>query len=436
LGDDSKVYSFIHLKLDWFFRNVIDPLYEKTKHKPSFSSSSLLFFGILLEDIPQLIVTFLIEDKIKSDDPTGRISQTAVLNLTLAIFDILHKIAEASDLLNDVHNAGYKYKKRIKAHRSDLCSLTVAGGNRILSASRDETLKLWNTAKGKLKKIREFRCGSAVRDAIAIGSSKIMAACWDRKIRVFNFETGEALGSPIRLDFLPRFLSLSPDSKSVFTSGRGASVIQRFDVETKALLSTYSQPAKALAFLDNQSFVSSSSSNVIVWSVGTSEPIQTIELEDKDYGHYSSVMVMSPTIFLISNGPLIKGFEYDNFTWTRKFTFEGHTEYITSLTKVNGTLFVSTSKTAKVWDIARTEEPTCVFTFLAHGNPIWSSVYLKEEKSIATGDDNGNIVVWSIAKYLGNNQDDNEEDEAQNRSDSGGADRQGTSDQEPITAEP
>ena len=99
---------------------------------------------------------------------------------------------------------------------------------------------------------------------------------------------------------------------------------------------------------------------------------------------------------------------------------------------MNKTLFVSTSvdTTAKLWDI--TKEPACVFTFLAHATEIFSSVYLKEEEAIATGDFDGNIAVWPIAKYFDNNQDKEEDDEAQNRSDGGSAAGQEMSDQEPI----
>ena len=446
---------------EWIKFDVIEHLQDSTKNKPSFSRSSLMFFGILLEDVPQLIVTFLIEDKIRSDDPTGRISQTALLNLTLAIFDILHKITEALDLLNDVHNAGYKYKKWIKAHSYEVYLLAVAGGNMILSASRDGTVKLWNMTKCKFNKhhIQTYKFESAVYDVVAIGSSKIIAACGDKKIHILNFETGEALGgSPIELEFEPTFISLSPDSKSVYTSRHDALSIQSFDIETKALITTYSQPAAVLAFLDNHKFVSSGlayafecnfdplldnctsvlygSPKVSVWNVGTSQPIQTIELENDD--SYGAVEVMSPTMFFIGDGNLIKGFVVnDNDIWTCKYTFMGHTDNIRSLTKVNETLFVSTSKdgSAKLWDT--TKEPACVYTFLAHTSildrEIFSSVYLKEEKAIATGDAGGNIVVWSIAKYFDNNLDTEEDDEAQNRLLDGlDAAGQEMSDQEPI----
>lgn len=152
-GEDNKVSLYLRDVTDWIADNVLFRLFISARQKPSFSSSTLLFFGIIVEDIPQLVVTFLIEDKIKSDDPTGRISGAAIVNLTFAIFDILHKLAEACDLLSDVHNAGYAYKQWIKAHSGHVVSLAVAGSNQIVSASASAygvTVKLWDTTKGKL----------------------------------------------------------------------------------------------------------------------------------------------------------------------------------------------------------------------------------------------------------------------------------------------
>ena len=87
----------------------------------------------------------------------------------------------------------------------------------------------------------------------------------------------------------------------------------------------------------------------------------------------------------------------------------------------DGTLFVSTSawdRTAKLWDTNK--------------EPARMLVFLEEEKAIATGDEDGNIVVWSIEKYLKNDDQDKEKDEAQNGSDGGGAAGQETSYQQSI----
>ena len=282
-GNNRKVFEWFMEKLEWIIGNVLLPLWDSANHKPTFSSSTLLFFGIIVEDIPQLVVTFLIENKINSDDPTGRISGSAIVNTTFAIFDILHKLAEACDLLSDVHNAGYAYKEWIKAHNSSVVSLAIVPGSSdwmlMSGASLDMTVKLWDTVKGKLKSIKTFKCNTEIEDAVVIrSSSKVMAACQDNKIHSFDFETGDILGSPIELGFKPRFVSLSRDSSSIFTSGDGASMIQSFDVETNVPLSTYNQRATTLSFLDNDMFVSSAhtSTNCFVWNVNNNAPIHTI----------------------------------------------------------------------------------------------------------------------------------------------------------------
>ena len=432
LGEQNKAYKGISDMMEWTHENVIIPIRENESHKPTFSSSTLLFFGIVFEDIPQVVVTFLIEDKIRSDDPAGRISEAAMLNLVFAIFDILHKIAEALDLLSDVHNAGYAYKKWVKAHSHEVYSLLAAGGNRILSASFSyiasednyKIIKLWDTAKGKFKAILKFKCESYIIDMVTVGTSKVMAACVDRKIRVFDFETGDFLGAPIELDFVPNFISLSHDSTSVLTSSSKAPMIQSFDIETNECLFTYDQGATALSFLDDSTFVTSSSKypdNIFVWKINNNKPIHTIELElPQKYLEFCNpychaVMAMSPTAFLIGKGYSIKVFEFANNQWICKSTFNEHTEDITSLTKVNESLFVSTSKdkTARLWDI--NNDLPCILTFLGHTTNIYSSVYLEEEKAIATGDENGNIAVWSIAKYLDNDRVESENEIRESR---------------------
>ena len=84
-GYHTEIYKSIDDIIASIRDNVLIPIMDHANQKPIFSSSTLLFLGILLEDIPQLIVTFLIEDKIKSDDPSGRVSQAATFNLIFAI---------------------------------------------------------------------------------------------------------------------------------------------------------------------------------------------------------------------------------------------------------------------------------------------------------------------------------------------------------------
>ena len=79
-------------------------------------------------------------------------------------------------------------------------------------------------------------------------------------------------------------------------------MIQSFNVETKAPLTTYNRSVRELAFLDNHTFISSNNTNAFIWNVDISEPFQTIELENDRGG---PVMAMSQTMFLITDDSLI-----------------------------------------------------------------------------------------------------------------------------------
>ena len=110
---------------------------------------------------------------------------------------------------------------------------------------------------------------------------------------------------------------------------------------------------------------------------------------------------MTQTIFLIGcAGGVVKCFALSENEWKPTFTFQEHTGWIRSLTKVNESMFVSTSGdcTAKLWDLRN--QSSSLFTFRGHTDPVYSSVFFEEEKAIATGDHEGKIKVCSIKKHL------------------------------------
>ena len=191
----NKLSDWIGKGIDWIFYDVIYPLWKRaTTQKSTFLSGTLLFLGILVEYIPHLVVTFPIEDKIKSNNPNGNISNAAFINLVFAIFDILHNLAEAFDLRSDVLNPGYLVIRTIKLHSDWVTLLAFAGSNCVLSASGDETAKLWDAATGKC--VQVFKCGSLVNDAMALGTSKVITATDEKRICIFYLATGVLESEP------------------------------------------------------------------------------------------------------------------------------------------------------------------------------------------------------------------------------------------------
>lgn len=78
------------------------------------SMGHMLFLCVVLEDVPQVLLTFFVEDYYEDN---GGLSNMAVMNLTVSLYDTLIKIAEAYDERNDVVETGVWCKKSLWAHK-------------------------------------------------------------------------------------------------------------------------------------------------------------------------------------------------------------------------------------------------------------------------------------------------------------------------------
>ena len=80
-----------------------------------------LFLCVILEDIPQVVLTFLIEDYYEEDD----LSTIAVCNVMASLYDTLIKLAEAIDERHDMVETGAWCKHSIPEAHSDTISAVV-----------------------------------------------------------------------------------------------------------------------------------------------------------------------------------------------------------------------------------------------------------------------------------------------------------------------
>ena len=408
--------------------HVILPLWKNARNqKASYSSGALLLLGILFEDIPQLILTFFIEDLLEDlgDDKIkeGIFSYKALFSFLFAVFDIGHKVAQAWDLRSDVLNSFYKVKTSIRAHQRSITSLTVVGTDGILSSSWwDDNVKLWDARLLAKRRVQNFVCAAGVNDVVASGVSKVIAACRDKKLRCFDLQSKRIVGEPLVLDFIPEVICLSPTSPNSFFTSRSCDCQQchennqlpcdkcnirrrSFNCEETVM---YNRPASSLTFLDKIHFVSTcrGTTDVNIWNVNETEPIGVIEIE-KPGSLRVPVVDMASRLFLIGDGSVIKLYEYEFGAWDCNRIFKGHDSDVLCLEKVNDSLFISTSDdcTAKLWNLTN---ESCLFTFLGHTDvSVHSALFLKERSSVATGDADGHLKIWSIKKFL--NEDEEEE---------------------------
>lgn len=77
----------------------------------------VLFACVLVEDIPQVVLTFLVEDYFEEG---GQFNNYALINVIASLYDTLIKLAEAFDERADVVETGHWCKESIKAHKMEV----------------------------------------------------------------------------------------------------------------------------------------------------------------------------------------------------------------------------------------------------------------------------------------------------------------------------
>ena len=83
------------------------------------SIGHVLFLSVLLEDVPQVILTFVIEDYYEE----RHLSNLAVVNVTVSLYDTLIKLAESYDQRYDVVETGGWCKESLWAHKDVVTSV-------------------------------------------------------------------------------------------------------------------------------------------------------------------------------------------------------------------------------------------------------------------------------------------------------------------------
>jgi WD40 repeat protein len=84
------------------------------------SMGHMLFLCVMVEDIPQVILTFLIDEYFEEDDS---LSTVVICNLMASLYDMLIKLAESYDERHDVVETGDWLKESLWAHKDTVTSV-------------------------------------------------------------------------------------------------------------------------------------------------------------------------------------------------------------------------------------------------------------------------------------------------------------------------
>ncbi|KAM6075998.1 F-box/WD repeat-containing protein 7 isoform 1-T1 [Chlamydotis macqueenii] len=281
-----------------------------------------------------------------------------------------------------------KSPKVLKGHDDHVITCLQFCGNRIVSGSDDNTLKVWSAVTGKCLRTLVGHTGgvwsSQMRDNIIISGST------DRTLKVWNAETGECIHTLYGHTSTVRCMHLH--EKRVVSGSRDAT-LRVWDIETGQCLHVLMGHVAAVRCVqyDGRRVVSGAYDFMVkVWDPETETCLHTLQ------GHTNRVYSLQFDGVHVVSGSLDTSIRvWDVETGNCIHTLTGH-QSLTSGMELKDNILVSgnADSTVKIWDIKTGQ---CLQTLQGPNKHQSAVTCLQFNKNfVITSSDDGTVKLWDL----------------------------------------
>lgn len=281
-----------------------------------------------------------------------------------------------------------KLPKVLKGHDDHVITCLQFSGNRIVSGSDDNTLKVWSASTGKCLRTLVGHTGGVWSSQM--WQNIIISGSTDRTLKVWNADTGQCIHTLYGHTSTVRCMHLH-ENKVV--SGSRDATLRVWDVDTgKCLHVLVGHVAAVRCVQYNGKLVVSGAYDymVKVWNPEREECIHTLQ------GHTNRVYSLQFDGIHVVSGSLDTSIRvWDVETGACKHTLMGHQSLTSGMELRNNTLVSGNAdSTVKVWDITSGQ---CLQT-LAGANKHQSAVTSLQfnNKFVVTSSDDGTVKLWDL----------------------------------------
>ena len=227
-------------------------------------------------------------------------------------------------------------------------------GGRLVSGSRDRTIKLWNLETGSRHLVYslEGHAGSVESVALTLDKHLIVSGSADRTVKLWEIESGRLLHSLEGHLKGVNVVTVSGDGRFII-SGSNEGVVKVWEVESRRLIHSlegHSDSVLALAVSPDGRFIISGSKDctVKVWEIESGRMLHSLG------GHTERVTAVAVSMdgnLLVSADCVLKVWEMESGLLL--CTLEGHTKSVKDMVISPEGLIVSCSydRTLRVWDL-------------------------------------------------------------------------------------
>ena len=276
-----------------------------------------------------------------------------------------------------------------------VCSLP---DGRVVSASADTTLRVWDVATGECVKVLEghaamvFAVCCLPDGRVVSGGGGVVRGGGNNELRVWNVATGECIKVLEGHTHIVWGVCPLPDGRVV--SGSNDKTLRVWDVATGEcirVLEGHTEGVFNVCSLPDGNVVSVSTDKTVrVWNVTTGECIRVLE------GHTKAVR----SVCFIPDGLVVSGSDDTTLrVWNIASgecirVLEGHTSIVYCLCSLPDGNVVSGSidKTLRVWNVATGE---CVNVLESNPGKVFAVCCLPDGR-VVSGFDNATLKVWTL----------------------------------------
>ena len=293
--------------------------------------------------------------------------------------------------------------RTLEGHSDSVTGVAITpDGRRAVSASYDNTLRVWDLESGQSLRTLEGHSGSVTGVAITPDGRRAVSASHDNALRVWDLESGQSLRTLEGHTSSVSGVAITPDGRRA-VSASWDYTLRVWDLESGQSLRTLEGHTSSVSGVaitpDGRRAVSASDNTLRVWDLESGQSLRTLE------GRTSSVTGVAIT----PDGRRAVSASHDNTlrVWDLESgqslrTLEGHSNSVWGVGVAitpDGRRAVSASydNTLRVWDLASGKE----LALLTADGPTISCAVSLDDRMIVAGDLSGRVHFLRLVEEDG-----------------------------------
>ena len=276
------------------------------------------------------------------------------------------------------------------------CAVTP-DGRRVVSASDDKTLKVWDLESGRAVATLDGHAFGVIACAVTPDGRRVVSASRDQTLKVWDLASGRAVATLDGHAAWVNACAVTPDGRRV-VSASSDKTLRVWDLETGRAVATLEGHASSVTACavtpDGRRVVSASSDKTLrVWELATGRAVATLE------GHAAWVTACAVTpdgrqVVSASSDQTLKVWDLESGRAVA--TLDGHAARVNACAVTpSGRRVVSASwdRTLKVWDLA---SGRTVATLESHASSVTACAVTPDSRRVVSASYDHTLKVWDL----------------------------------------